>query len=44
MAHLANICLDLGRPLKYDPVKEEFPGDAQANRKLGRLWRAPWVM
>jgi hypothetical protein len=30
--HAANICMWLKRDLRYDPVKEEFPGDAEANR------------
>jgi predicted dehydrogenase len=29
--HLANIALRLGRPLKWDAVKEEIVGDAEAN-------------
>jgi len=40
--HAANICLRLGRPLKWDPVKEEFPGDDEANRLRGRAAREPW--
>ncbi len=28
---LVNICRELGRPLKWDPVQEEFLGDDQAN-------------
>ena len=30
--HAANICMWLKRNLKYDPVKEEFVNDAEANR------------
>ncbi len=32
----------LRRPLKYDPVKGEFPGDEEANRLLDTSKRAPW--
>ena len=32
----------LNGPLKWDPAKEEFPGDAAANRLLGRVMRSPW--
>jgi len=40
--HAANICLCLGRPLKWDPVKEAFVGDVLANRMRGRALRQPW--
>ena len=32
--HAANICMWLKRDLKYDPVKEEFVNDPEANRFL----------
>ena len=32
----------LGRPLNYDPVAGEFPGDDQANRLLDTPKRPPW--
>ena len=42
--HAANIRMWLRRDLKYDPVKEEFPGDAAANRFRSRTQRPPWVI
>jgi hypothetical protein len=42
LLHLANLAIRLGRPLKYDPVKQEFPGDEQANRLADVPMRAPW--
>jgi hypothetical protein len=33
---LINICRELGRRLKWDPVKEEFLGDEQANALRSR--------
>jgi len=42
VCHLGNIAYELNRPLKWDPVKEEFPGDEEANRKTWRPMRAPW--
>lgn len=39
---VANICIQLGRSLKYDPVTERFEGDPTADRKLSRAMRAPW--
>ncbi len=40
--HAANICMWLKRNLKYDPVKEEFINDPEANRLRSRAMRAPW--
>jgi len=40
--HLGNIAYRLRRPLKWDPVKEEIIGDAEANRWLDREARQPW--
>ncbi|MCP4639381.1 MAG: Gfo/Idh/MocA family oxidoreductase [bacterium] len=42
--HIANICKRLGRPVKFDPVKEEFIGDEEANRMRGRAYREPWYL
>jgi len=49
IAHRAASALLLGgvekqlvRPLKWDPVKEEFPGDDEANRMLSIAARPPW--
>jgi len=43
-AHLGNIAMRLGRKLHWDPVKEEFINDAEANRWLFRPYRAPWYL
>jgi len=40
--HAANIALFLGRKVRYDPVKNEFPGDEEANRMRGEALREPW--
>ena len=42
ICHLGNICYQLNRPLRWDPDKEVFPGDEQANRMLDRARREPW--
>jgi predicted dehydrogenase len=34
MCHLGNIARWMGRPLQWDPVAEEFPGDDEANELL----------
>jgi len=39
---LGDIAMRLGRKLRWDPAKEEFVGDADANRMLYRPMRAPW--
>lgn len=41
--HAANICMWLKRNLKYDPVREEFLNDPEANRLRRRAMRAPWI-
>lgn len=41
--HVANVCMLLRRNVKWDPVKEEFPGDAEANRMRSRARRVPWI-
>ena len=42
--HLGNIAIRLGRKLRWDPVKEEFPGDDEANRLVDIPMRAPWSL
>lgn len=36
VCHLANITRAIGRPLTWDPVKEQFVGDSEANELLDR--------
>ena len=40
--HLGNISIRLGRKLTWDPAKEEFVGDDEANAMRSRPQRAPW--
>lgn len=43
LAHLSLIAIDLGRKLKWDPAKERFIGDEEANSRLKPItWREPW--
>jgi predicted dehydrogenase len=44
IAHLGNIALELGRKLRWDPAKEEFLDDDQANRMRSRAMREPWQL
>jgi predicted dehydrogenase len=40
--HAAYIAWAVGRKVKFDPVKEEFIGDDEANRMRSRAIREPW--
>jgi predicted dehydrogenase len=42
VCHLGNIAYRLGRPLKWDPQREVFVNDSNANRLLSRAMRSPW--
>jgi len=42
--HAANICMWLKRDMRYDPVKEEFINDPDANRLRSRAMREPWII
>jgi predicted dehydrogenase len=40
---LANLSLQLGRSLTWDPQAGKVAGDDEANRRLTRPYRAPWT-
>jgi hypothetical protein len=40
---LANVAMQLGRTLTWDPAKHQVVGDEEANRLLRRPYRKPWV-
>ena len=40
---LANLSMQLGRSLRYDPAKSIVMGDEQATSMLRRPYRAPWT-
>lgn len=42
--HAAAIAWQLGRKVAFDPVKEEFVGDDEANRMRNRAMRQPWYI
>jgi hypothetical protein len=42
VCHLGNISMRVGRKLHWDPAKEQFVDDPDANRWLSRPYRAPW--
>ncbi len=42
LCHLTDIAMRLGRPVQWDPKKEQFVNDPQATRRITRAMRAPW--
>ena len=44
VCHLGNIATRLGRALKWNPEKEHFVNDPQADRFLDRAKRSPWSL
>jgi predicted dehydrogenase len=42
--HIGNISMLLGRKLRWNPEKEEFIDDEQANRMRSRAMRGPWTL
>ena len=42
VCHLGTIAIRLGRKLRWDPVKEHFIGDSEANKYLARKMRKPY--
>lgn len=40
--HMANLTVELGRPLKWDGAEERFVDDDEANAGMSRPYRAPW--
>ena len=43
VCHLGGIALRLGRKLTWDPAREAFPNDPEANTHLAREQRKPWT-
>ncbi|MCF6287492.1 MAG: Gfo/Idh/MocA family oxidoreductase [Candidatus Hydrogenedentes bacterium] len=42
--HMGNISMRLDRKLTWDPVKEEFANDDEANGMRSRAMRGPWTL
>jgi myo-inositol 2-dehydrogenase/D-chiro-inositol 1-dehydrogenase len=44
LVNLGKIAVRLGRPLRFDPEKQRFVGDDEANRLAEQRMRAPWYL
>lgn len=44
LCHIGLISARLGRSLEFDPAKEQFIGDEEANRLVSREYRKPYVV
>jgi hypothetical protein len=44
ISHMGDISIRLGRPIKWDPAKEQIIGDDEARKMLDRPMRAPWKL
>jgi len=44
LVNLGKIALRLGRSLSFDPEKQRFIGDEEANRLIDQPMRAPWYL
>ena len=40
---IANVSMQVGKTINYDPVKREITGDEEATKLLQRKYRSPWV-
>ena len=44
LVNLGKIAVQLGRPLRFDPERQRFIGDDEANRLADQPMRAPWCL
>jgi len=44
VCHLANLAMEIERPLRWDAQAEQFVDDPEANRLLTRATREPWSL
>jgi predicted dehydrogenase len=44
ISHLSDLCIRLGRPIQWDPQKEQIVNDAEASALLNRPLREPWKL
>ena len=44
MCQIANLAYEFRRPLNWDPIKEEFIDDIEANFRRGKAYRKPYEL
>ena len=44
LGNVSDITLRLGRKLRWDPTRDRFSGDEEANNMLSRAARSPWTI
>jgi predicted dehydrogenase len=44
VCHLGNLAMDLGKRMEWDPKKERFTNDRDANKLLKPPYRSPWAV
>lgn len=44
ICHIANLAYEFRRPLEWDPEKEEFKDDFEANLRRGKQYRKPFTL
>ena len=44
ICHIANLAYEFRRPLNWDPIKEEFLDDFEANLRRGKQYRRPYEL
>ena len=44
MCQIANLAYEFRRPLNWDPAKEEFIDDIEANFRRGKAYRKPYEL
>ncbi len=44
ICHIGRIAMDLGRHVRWDPDRERFVDDPEADRLLARPMRSPWTL
>ena len=44
LCHIANLAYEYRRPLNWDPVKEEFINDFEANQRKSKRYRKPYEL